>query len=505
VTATGVPKPADAIEAARACGLALPERRVTRATQIPGLVDAWYLALDLGMLELADGEAAAGETYDAWPDGADEDVLDVWLAVFALVSGLVGPEEEDEEPEDPEDGWIIAEILELLAQSSRSEKELSDAVQAAALREFGAEIAYLGAPIGTDPAAQTVALLEQWDVAVRRGQQICLTPLGEYACRALDLDPGEQADPSLDAVRLLDVLLAAPERGWKAAQAWIQARTPRTAASGLLTAAETASPTGRIMAISLVHWLGAEALDAWKKAVTLANVGPHARAALWEAGAGPEPSGADSARQAADLEAATEVWGADAEEPGAAQAVAAGYQLKITLRDVRPPVWRRVVVPDITLSALHEVVQCAIGWENDHMHVFEARGTRYGRPDRSLGHRDEAKIRLSAVFKRPGDTVRYEYDFGDGWEHDIMLEKLVPPVDRATCTAGRRHGPPEDCGGPWGYYDLCDALTNPKHERREELTEWLEDMFEGGFDPEHFDVAETDRALARVLDLHQRP
>jgi hypothetical protein len=102
------------------------------------------------------------------------------------------------------------------------------------------------------------------------------------------------------------------------------------------------------------------------------------------------------------------------------------------------------------------------------------------------------------LFERVGGVVRYEYDFGDGWEHDIVLEKFVPPVERPTCTAGRRHGPPEDCGGPWGYAELCDALADPAHERHEELTEWLEETYGSDFDPEHFDPADADHALARA-------
>jgi Plasmid pRiA4b ORF-3-like protein len=570
VTTTGVPRPGDAADAARACGLAVPQRRITRAAQVPGLVEAWDLALDSGLVELVDrGAAAAGPHYDAWPDGADEDVVSVWLTAFVVAVGLDALD--DDRPRDIDksvDGFIVADVLQVLAHSAQTVEDLAAAVQAAAMQDLSGEFAYLRASIGGDPVPRIVELLERWGVVVRSGPTADLTALGRYACRTLELDPGEQVDPTLDAGALLAALESEPERGPGPAGEWIGSRTPRAAADQLLAAAADASPVGRVMAVTLVQGLGAEALPAWKKAAKSKStgIGPYARTALWEAGVGPEPSPADGAWLAADLAATVQVLGPAADDSFTADTLAAaavqemdqdemaalialirksghpsadaavalfelaadtghldipaplrggakntgaarsapqdaevGYQLKITLRGARPPIWRRVIVPDVTLRALHNVIQQAMGWEDCHMYVFETRGARYGRPDRDLGHRDDTKVRVSALLNRPGDTVRYEYDFGDGWEHDIVLEKLVAPVGRATCTAGRRHCPPEDCGGVWGYAELLEALADPAHDQHEELSEWLEDAHgESGYDPEHFDPAEQDRALALV-------
>lgn len=546
VTTTGVPKPADAAAAAQAAGLAVPARRITRAGQVPGLVEAWDVALDVGLLAYVDGLACAGPAHGAWPNGADEDVLEVWLKAFAIAVGFV--EEDDPElDEDAVDASIIAAVLAALAEQPRTAEDLSAAVHDAAHQGFDGLLGYLWASFGGDPALQKVALLEEWGVAAREGELLGLTPLGSYACRVLELDPGEQVDPALDAAALIAALAADPGRGPRAATAWLNARNPQDAADELLRAAAGASPAGRVMAITLVQDFGSTVLDAWKEAAASPGTGPYARLALWESGTGPEPDPDDRGWLAADLAAIARIVDPQDEESVFAEVTAgltseldsehltdliesirksghpqadlaiefyqraqhdeesadepvgtAGYQLKIMLRGVRPPVWRRVVVPDLTLAALHEVVQRAMGWDDYHMHVFEARGIHYGRRDRELGHREESKVRLSQVLKRAGEKIRYEYDFGDSWEHDIVLEKLVAPVARVACTAGRRSCPPEDCGGAWGYEELIDIMADPSHERHEEMSEWLGEIQGGSFDPEFFDLAAADRAVSRV-------
>ena len=577
MTTTGVPRPADAAQAAQACGLAVPKRRITRAAQIPGLVEAWDLALAAELLELTDTEAAAGPNYDAWPNGADEDVLSVWLAAFVVGTGLDALD--DEVPADRGQlgsALVVVAVLESLACGAQSAKDVGTAVKTAMTQDPTAAIAFVQASFDGDPVERAIERLKQWGAVEHTAGRVALTALGGYVCRALDLDPGEQVDPAVDAVSLLAALEAEPQRGPRAASAWLGSRTARAAADQLLLAAAIASPIGRVMAVTIVQELGEEALPAWKKAAKAAGIGPYARMALWEEGLGPEPSPADGAWLAADLAVTIQTLGPDVEtsagasnpfaddvledldpheraelveliqrsgHPAADTALAmlhtgladdgdeaggededeggrgttrgrlaakksakapaarddVGYQLKIRLRGLRPPVWRRVVVPDVTLRTLHEIVQQAMGWENYHMHAFEARGARYGHPDRELGLRDEGRARLSSLMSRPGDKLGYEYDFGDGWEHEIVLEKLVAPVDRPTCTAGKRHCPPEDCGGVWGYADLIDALADPKHERHDELIEWMgETHGEPDFDPERFDLAAADRSVSAV-------
>lgn len=175
-------------------------------------------------------------------------------------------------------------------------------------------------------------------------------------------------------------------------------------------------------------------------------------------------------------------------------------QIKVTLRDVKPPIWRRLVVADTTtLAQLHAFVQVTMGWEGHHLHAFVVHGQRFGPPSGEdfVPVVDERKHALGALVYRKGARFTYEYDFGDGWEHTIQVEEVreaVPGETVPRCVAGKRACPPEDCGGPYGYGDLVDAVSDPKHERHEELLEWIG----GQFDPEHFDLDEANAALAEI-------
>jgi hypothetical protein len=183
------------------------------------------------------------------------------------------------------------------------------------------------------------------------------------------------------------------------------------------------------------------------------------------------------------------------------------YQLKITLRGTKPPIWRRVLVPaECNLEALHAVIQDAMGWEDDHLHAFHIDDEEYmgrdpmgGKPE-SDGE-DAYDYRLSDVVREPKAKFTYEYDFGDSWEHLITVEKILTPEDAAklnlqhsfACLAGELACPPEDCGGVWGYYHLLETLKNPKSEEYEDMKEWA-----GDFDPEAFDLNAVNKRLARI-------
>ena len=175
------------------------------------------------------------------------------------------------------------------------------------------------------------------------------------------------------------------------------------------------------------------------------------------------------------------------------------YQLKVTLRDVKPLVWRRLKVRgDTTLARLHAILQAAMGWYNCHLHTFTIRGLDYSLPDPEWDVQDERKVTLSGLGLSPKDRLCYTYDMGDGWEHDVVIEAVKdaetrrPP--RAVCLAGARRCPPEDVGGSYGYQHFRAVMRNPRHEEHEELREWIG----GDFNPEAFDVAETNEALERV-------
>jgi len=175
-------------------------------------------------------------------------------------------------------------------------------------------------------------------------------------------------------------------------------------------------------------------------------------------------------------------------------------QLKISLLGAsKPPVWRRVLVPaTMRLNRLHDVIQAAMGWEDYHMHALTAGGIDYGLPDPELGHRDERKTALNALLSEPGDRLRYVYDFGDDWEHDIVVEKVLAAEAGAgypVCLAGKGRCPPEDCGGVWGYADLRETLADPAHDEHADTLEWLGIETAAEFDPQAFDIDDVNLIL----------
>jgi hypothetical protein len=175
-------------------------------------------------------------------------------------------------------------------------------------------------------------------------------------------------------------------------------------------------------------------------------------------------------------------------------------QLKVSLVGVsKPPVWRRLLVPPtIRLDRLHEVIQAAMGWGDYHLHAFTAGGVDYGPPDPELDHQDERKTRLSDVISQPKDRMRYAYDFGDYWQHDVVVEKVLAAESGArypTCVAGKGRCPPEDCGGVWEYADLRDTLADPTHEEHADMLEWLGLEAGAEFDANAFDLDQVNARL----------
>ncbi len=168
------------------------------------------------------------------------------------------------------------------------------------------------------------------------------------------------------------------------------------------------------------------------------------------------------------------------------------YQLKVNLRGAKPPIWRRLLVPaDISLARLHATIGAAFGWHGGHMHVFETAYGDFGRADRELGHRADGSVTLEQVAPEVKDKIRYTYDFGDDWVHDIVVEKVLdadPSTAYPRCTGGKRAAPPDDCGGIWGYEELVEVLADPAHPQHEERLEWLGLADAGQFAPDTFDV-----------------
>jgi len=180
------------------------------------------------------------------------------------------------------------------------------------------------------------------------------------------------------------------------------------------------------------------------------------------------------------------------------------YQLKVTVRGTSPPIWRRLLAPPgLTLDVLHGVLQLAMGWDDSHLHEFRIGSKRFGKPDpndRLMGFDpvgNERTVHLFRALGKIGAKAVYTYDFGDSWEHAIIVEKVLPPepgVAYPVCVGGKLHCPPEDCGGIPGYYNLLEAIRDPGHPEHEELLDWVG----GEFDSEAFSLDEVNRRLTPI-------
>jgi hypothetical protein len=174
------------------------------------------------------------------------------------------------------------------------------------------------------------------------------------------------------------------------------------------------------------------------------------------------------------------------------------YQMKVTLLHSRPPIWRRLQVESgVTLDRLHDTLQMVMGWTNSHLHGFRlSQPSQRGTRPRLLPieSADEKATRLDVLLRRPKDWLVYDYDFGDSWEHEVLLEEMRarPSSTRLPMVlAGRGACPPEDVGGLPGYYHFLEAIKDPKHPEHEDMLEWAGK----DFNPAAFDVQEVNRAF----------
>jgi hypothetical protein len=412
----------------------------------------------------------------------------------------------------------------------------------ASLVSYGAATALAAAP--ADPGGSG----EAW---------VRLTELGRMLAESIFVGCAPSADA--DVAALLEVVSVVPSQiAERMAAPWLAARSPAAAVGELLAYAESADPVRRMIAMAFAMGIGREAAPAWREWADRPGFGAYARLWLTEQGEAVAEHPGDqawltveafaAASAAIPAELAPLVLGAALENADAGETaealslvsasghpdaarfvesvtaasgirlpagraarpvgVPAGdvYQLKITLRGVaKPPVWRRIAVPaTLSLDLLHEVIQQAMGWEDGHLHMFSTPRRDYGSPDPELGHADERGVTVAEVLARPGATMLYVYDFGDDWEHDIVLEKVFPPdpVASVSCLAGKGACPPEDCGGVWGYASLKEALADPKHEEHEEyedLLAWLGLDSATDFDPARFSLDEVNARLSQLL------
>lgn len=181
------------------------------------------------------------------------------------------------------------------------------------------------------------------------------------------------------------------------------------------------------------------------------------------------------------------------------------WQLKVTLTGAKPPIWRRIQVPgSISLYKLHQIIQTIMPWQGYHLYEFQVGELVFGDPDPedAFYERDvksARRVKLSQVLPEPKAKLSYVYDFGDNWQHAVVVEKILPPEPGVTypiCLKGVRAAPPEDVGGVWGYEDFLAAVRDPTNEEHEHMLEWAG----GAWDPERFDLEKVNASLR-----HMRP
>ncbi|NQY74337.1 MAG: plasmid pRiA4b ORF-3 family protein, partial [Candidatus Margulisbacteria bacterium] len=179
---------------------------------------------------------------------------------------------------------------------------------------------------------------------------------------------------------------------------------------------------------------------------------------------------------------------------------------KIVLLNTKPPVWRRVLIKDdITFEDLHRTIQNSMPWSNSHLHSFDFNGQTYEADNHDdfglFGDDDENKgidVKLSSLQLGEKDRIGYTYDFGDDWQHQILIEKVIPidiNQDYPFCIKATGACPPEDCGGIWGFYEMVEAVKDKKSEMREEYIELLGK----NFDPKYINIDEINDALRSMM------
>ena len=173
------------------------------------------------------------------------------------------------------------------------------------------------------------------------------------------------------------------------------------------------------------------------------------------------------------------------------------YAIKVTLLGTSPPVWRRILVPrDITLRQLHRTLQTVMGWTNSHLHQFVLPRQKFSDAIYRVGTKvvNENRTELGELMGTVGARLLYEYDFGDGWQHELVLEEVLLGDEsfQQMCVAGKQCCPPEDCGGPQGFAELLNALGDANHPGHDEACEWL-----GDYVSESFSSDDINRRLRR--------
>ena len=496
MTPKGVLRPVDLPAAAAALGVSVPAR-VRTAADVEAIHRPWVAAQAIGWLRVTANRAVATACADGDP------VQRWWTAVKAVLHA--------ESHDDRRRGALVlcrTLLTALASQPPPAAPDLADTVHELFHHTDHGDISAVFSAFRQSvmPVDAGMELLGEIGAVDGEGR---ITALGRWMWERLVAEVPPPVTPDLSAPQLLDRLATLPDdEAWRQAGRWLVGRDLGKAADELLTAAGDAMPAQRVAAVDVVAGLGEPALPAWQRALENPVLAPHARVLLADVDDDDkdvsEPNDADRRWLAVeyalvalaadgpeeayhvlrDLDAPDAVTGSG--HPGSADLldaladlIATGgpsvpvYQLKITLSRVRPPVWRRIRLPaTTTLDMLHQIIQVAFDWDDDHLHTFTVDGRRYA--DAFFGLEDcadESRVRLGRLLPRAGGTMRYVYDLGDWWEHQITVERIMDteePGCTPVCVGGQGDAPVED----W----------NPEYDR--------------GSTP--FDVAEINRRLAQV-------
>lgn len=473
VTAGGALKPALVPQAAAALGVPCPAK-VRRLSDVPAVHRAWVTASAVGLIEVSGGKAVRAEKSAADPR-ADE-----W---FTALEQVLRAQVTD--PCDADPRLVCLVVLTVVAEDLPPRGAALRKAVAEAMRERGDwdwRALYLAEETKAHPVDQVIGILTDFGAL---DAHLALTALGEYARTELGARLPAPITPDLPAAEVLRILGGMPEEEiWEPVRRWLdplragllRVGSQRDPLRELLVAAAGSTPAGRISAIEVIDQYGEEATPLWRELRQEPMLGAHARCALADLDAGPEPAGPDLWWAAVDHAlAALERYGAadawyvlldatgrdgsraheavrDSGHPGAAGLLAAlppvppsipAYQLKISLYG---GLWRRVAVPEnLTLGALHEAIRALFGWGDDHLHVFDTGRRRYADPFHGLEEcGDEYAYRVNRALPSPGSKIIYTYDLGDCWKHEIAYEKVVDEVTHPICVGGRGDNPIED-------------------------------------------------------------
>lgn len=524
VTASRVIRRADVAAAGIAAGVPVPDR-VRTAADVPALHRPWSFALGSGLLTISGSAATAGPAREQWSSSTDVEALDAWWAGFQTVCAA--------ESDTRREGSVLILALAFLEAVTMPDGTDPDGLwnRVVAIVErreddedplglgYGRSLTQYADHVTRDPFAGLVDLLRQFGaVTGHDSATVTVTTLGRWSLTQDQADRPRTVTLDMPATAVVEVLAEHVRRGtdpWPAARRWLEYRRPDDAARELLIAAADLSAAARIGAGDVTDSLGDQALAVWQAVAHLPNLGAHARVSVtaiaddepriapadawWLAvefaAAALDGTGSDEALTVLfdrlpgeGLEARMNV-AASVEHPDAARVTAAVrqfldsgaipsinqvYQLKVGLVRWRPPIWRRILVPSTTtLDDLHAVIQILFGWDGDHLHQFEIGGKRYSDPffDLRGDEQDESGVRLRDVFAAAAKKIRYEYDFGASWWHEITLERTTERDPRIT-------------------YPLCTGFSGDSP-----VEYWSEDDQQ---EPEPFDLTETNRHLASL-------